>query len=121
MVMLVAGAAALIAAGFAFRAFRGSKRSGAKESAATQSKPESARSEDRKEAPVPLTIGEKLEQEKLGTVKMTENKYCLHPEFLIELLNFIGCEVHERNVVEAQALTAERRQYYKDENWDAYE
>ena len=81
--MLVAGAAAVFGAFVAFKMMRGKK-----------SQPE-PQVEERKVSK-PKTIGEKLQQENLNEVKLTENKYCLHPEFLIELLNFIGCEANER-------------------------
>ena len=35
-------------------------------------------------------MDELLAREGLNVVRLTENKYCLHPEYLIELLNFIG-------------------------------
>ena len=33
---------------------------------------------------------ELVEREGFKPVRLTDNKYCLHPEYLIELLNFIG-------------------------------
>ena len=51
---------------------------------------------------------------------MTENKYCLHPEYLIELLNFIGVMTFKTKEAAFNALKEKRRQLYRQEAWNGY-
>ena len=47
-------------------------------------------SEEKKIKDADLTLQQLIEREGLVPPKKTANKYCLHPDYLIQLLNFIG-------------------------------
>ena len=83
--MMAAGALVSVMVFASFRYFKGSGKSKASVTTTKEVKKE----EPSKVEPG-LTMEDLLKREGLFTIKKTENKYCLHPEYLIELLNFIG-------------------------------
>ena len=58
--------------------------------------------EEQKKAPESIKVN--LEREGLLKPKLTKNKYCLDPEYLIELLNFIGVMAHEKDPEKVQEI-----------------
>ena len=62
-----------------------------------------------------------LETEGLIPVKMTDNKYCLHPEYLIELINFIGVKASAKEKETRDRMRDLRRSLYTQKNWDLYD
>ena len=66
------------------------------------------------------TMKQLLESEGLFPVKLTENKYCLHPEYLIELSNFIGVLASRRMPLIWEELKARRRTQFQQQDWEAY-
>ena len=69
----------------------------------------------------PLSLRQMLEKEELIPVKMTENKYCLHPEYLIELMNFIGVVALVKEKETGDKMRELRRGFYSEKKWDLYE
>ena len=65
-------------------------------------------------------MNELLACEGLKAVRLTENKYCLHPEYLIELLNFIGVMTQTLDKQVWDGLKDKRRQQFRNEDWDGY-
>ena len=68
-----------------------------------------------------LTLRQMLEKEGLIPAKMTDNKYCLHPEYLIELMNFIGVVALAKAKETGDKMRKLRRGFYSEKNWDLYE
>ena len=52
---------------------------------------------------------ELVKREGFKPVRLTDNKYCLHPEYLIELLNFIGVMTQTLDKALWQDLKEKRR------------
>ena len=65
-------------------------------------------------------MNEFLAREGLKEVRLTGNKYCLHPEYLIELLNFIGVMTQTQDKQVWDSLKDKRRKQFRDEDWDGY-
>ena len=61
-----------------------------------------------------------LVREGFKPVRMTENKYCLHPEYLIELLNFIGTMTFQREADTWKELKNKRREQLRAEDAAGY-
>ena len=70
---------------------------------------------------VALSIGQLLEREELKQVKWTHKSGFLHPEYLIELLNFIGVISHRKEKQRSDEIRDRRRDFFDKKDWSSYE
>ena len=68
-----------------------------------------------------LTMKALLDREGLLPVKKTANNYCLHPEYLIELLNFIGFMANAEDQKKVEEMRKTRREFFKKQQWEYYQ